>query len=67
MPYGNYGYTPYAGSMPVQQPAGSTAAASPDREALKRTLQELVQSFMEEPAELLAPQEGPAIGHLGGT
>lgn len=64
MPYGSYGYGRYTSVPPSDQQAGPATEAR--NTALQQALQQLVKSFTSEPAELLAPQEGPAIGHLGG-
>lgn len=63
---GYTGYQPYA---PLVPPAETTAPA-PDQSTQQRLLKEaiasLVRKFTQDPAEVLAAQEGPAIGHLGG-
>lgn len=64
MAYGTYGYGQY-NTHPNMPERASPMERERDAK-LKAALHELVKSFLEEPAELLAPQEGPAIGHLGG-
>ena len=67
MPYGSYSYGNYSGIAPqAPQQAEPSAGETQRQQALKQALTELVRSFTKDPAELLAPQEGPAIGHLGG-
>ena len=65
MAYGNYSYGGY--SQMIIPPSAQPVQAADDRNAaLKAALTDLLKGVLEEPAELLAPQEGPAIGHLGG-
>lgn len=63
------GYTGYQRYAPLVPPADMTAPA-PDQSTQQRLLKEaiasLVRKFTQDPAEVLAAQEGPAIGHLGG-
>lgn len=63
------GYTGYQHYAPLAPPAEMTVPA-PDQSTQQRLLKEaiasLVRKFTQDPAEVLAAQEGPAIGHLGG-
>lgn len=63
------GYTGYQPYTPLVPPAEMVATA-PDQSTQQRLLKEaiasLVKKFTQDPAEVLAAQEGPAIGYLGG-
>ena len=66
MSYGSYGYGRYTTAIPQVPDQPVPDQATSRDAALQQALQRLVKSFTSDPAELLAPQEGPAIGHLGG-
>ena len=63
---GYTGYKPYTPLVPPAEMVTPAPDQSTQQRLLKVAIASLVKKSTQDPAEVLAAQEGPAIGYLGG-